>query len=221
MDDPDARPRGIFALWRLCCCISRKRSESDNTLDIYVTSDRQRLLGDKEVDYGAEGGGEDFSSDAVTHNPVVVADFSSDLVSGVDAAAKECEGVSVLARAKLLRGDEAAAAGDAPSAAAPPLARECAGVSVAARSKELAREAAPAAAAPPRRTSAAAAAAASRLATAKSRVDCALCGLGVLASEAVSHRTWRYHAACFRCGFCGRSLVGIQHSRLDDDDLLL
>ena len=51
MDDPDARPRGIFALWRLCCCISRKRSESDNTLDIYVTSDRQRLLGDKEVDW--------------------------------------------------------------------------------------------------------------------------------------------------------------------------
>ena len=93
-EDVDERPRGILMLLSVCCCLNRRKAPEAETLDIYVTSDTSRLLGD--------GSTEDYKPPA---------DYTSEAVDGKEAAAKECAGVSVKERTKVLRaGDDAAAA---------------------------------------------------------------------------------------------------------------
>ena len=45
---------------------------------------------------------------------------------------------------------------------------------------------------------------------------CDFCGLQVYQTERVEHLGRHYHKACFKCAYCGSSLRGVQHSKIDD-----
>lgn len=73
---------------------------------------------------------------------------------------------------------------------------------------------------PPERTRSASAEKLRAMRSARAAPRCGFCGLDVFAAEAQRSRGEVYHAACFRCGACGKALAGVQWGARADDDLM-